>query len=190
VYNVLDFMEVTMLLTGEQLKLGPLREKDLDTLAKWYEDTAFLRFYDFHPAVPKTREQLAGIYKNGGSEEFIPLAVRKVKDDDLIGLVEIDGISYTNRFAWISIGLGVETERGRGYGYEALSLAIKFAFDELNLERLQLNVISYNTAGIRLYEKLGFKKEGVYREAVLRDGIRSDLYLYGLLRKEWTDTNV
>lgn len=175
-----------MLLMGKQLKLGPLREKDLDTLAKWYEDVEFLRFYDFHPATPKTREQLVSIYKNGGSDEFIPLAVRKTDDDELLGLVEIDGISYNNRFAWISIGLGSEAERGRGYGYEALSLAIRFAFNELNLERLQLNVISYNTAGIRLYEKLGFKKEGVYREAVLRDGNRSDLYLYGLLRKEWT----
>lgn len=179
-----------MLLTGKQLKLGPLREKDIDILAKWYEDTEFLRFYDFHPAVSKTRKQLEHIYKNGGSDEFIPFAVRKTEDDEMIGLVEIDAISYTNRFAWISVGLGASAERGRGYGYEALSLAIEFAFNELNLERLQLNVISYNTAGIRLYEKLGFKKEGVYREAVLRDGVRSDLYLYGILRREWTNKNV
>ena len=179
-----------MLLTGKQLKLGPLREKDLDILARWYEDTDFLRFYDFHPATPRTRIQLEEIYKSGGSDEFIPLAIRKNADDEMIGLTEIDGISYSNRFAWISIGLGASTERGRGYGFEALSLAIDFAFNEINLERLQLNVISYNTAGIKLYEKLGFKKEGIYREAVLRDGVRSDLYLYGLLRREWVKNNV
>ena len=108
----------------------------------------------------------------------------------MIGLVEIDGISYSNRFAWISIGFGADAERGKGYGFEALSMAINFAFNELNLERLQLNVISYNTAGIKLYEKLGFKKEGIYREAVLRDGVRSDLLLYGLLRREWKEENV
>ncbi len=178
------------MLSGKQLKLGPLREKDIEVLTRWYEDVEFLRFYDFHPAVPKSREQLNDIYKTGGSDEFIPLAVRKTENDELIGLVEIDGISYSNRFAWISIGLGVEAERGKGYGFEALSMAINFAFNELNLERLQLNVISYNAAGIKLYEKLGFKKEGVYREAVLRDGVRSDLLLYGLLRREWKEENV
>ena len=177
------------MLSGKHLKLGPLRGKDIEIIALWYEDINFLRFYDFHPAIPKTREQLNSIYKSGGSDEFIPLAVRKIEDEELIGLVEIDGISYSNRFAWISIGLGADTERGKGYGFEALSMAINFAFNELNLERLQLNVISYNTAGIKLYEKLGFNKEGVYREAVLRDGVRSDLLLYGLLRKEWKEEN-
>lgn len=174
-----------MLLSGKQVKLGPIRERDLDILSQWYEDGEFLRYYDFHPATPKTKEQLASIYKTGGSDTFIPLAIRKNEDEEMIGLVEIDGISYSNRFAWISIGLGSGAERGKGYGHEALTLAVNFAFNELNLERLQLNVISYNTPAIKLYEKLGFKKEGIYREAVLRDGIRSDLYLYGLLRREW-----
>jgi RimJ/RimL family protein N-acetyltransferase len=178
------------MLKGKQLKLGPLREKDIEILAKWYEDAAFLRYYDYNAAVPKTKEQLAGIYKNGGSDKFIPFAVRKIDNDELIGLIEIDNISYNNRFAWLSIGLGEETERGRGFGFESMSLAIEFAFDELNLERLQLNVISYNKAAVKLYEKLGFKKEGVYRELVLRDGVRSDLYLYGLLKREWKGKDV
>lgn len=185
-YNVLDFTgEARMMLTGSRLKLGPIRKNDIDVLAGWYEDIAFLRFYDFHPAVPKTRKQLEEIYKGGGSAEFIPFAVRKTDGGEMIGLVEIDGISYSNRFAWISVGFGKNAERGQGYGFEALSLAVNFAFNELNLERLQLNVISYNEAGIALYEKLGFQKEGSYREAVLRDGKRHDLYLYGLLRREW-----
>ncbi len=176
-----------MLLLGKRLKLSPLREDDINILADWYEDVAFLRFYDFHPALPKTKAQLMNIYKSGGSAEFIPFAIRKKDTEELIGLIEIDGISHNNRFAWISIGFGAEIERGKGYGYEALSLAIEYIFNELNLDRLQLNVISYNKAGIKLYEKLGFIKEGIYREAVFRDGVRSDLYLYGLLRREWIE---
>jgi RimJ/RimL family protein N-acetyltransferase len=174
-----------MLLKGKSVKLVPLREDDIPILASWYENVDFLRFYDFHPALPKTEAQLRKIYKGADSDKFIALAVREIESDALVGLVELDGISHTNRFAWISIGLGNEKSRGRGYGYEAMSLAIDYAFKELNLERLQLNVISYNEAGIRLYEKLGFIKEGVYRKAVLRDSRRHDLYLYGLLGKEW-----
>lgn len=174
-----------MLLKGQNLSLGALKEKDIDVLASWYENTEFLRFYDFHPALPKTREQLRKIYETEGNDTFIPFAIKLNETDKMIGLLEIDGISHSNRFAWISIGFGDYTQRGKGYGFEALSLATEFAFNELNLERLQLNVLSYNLAAIRLYEKIGFVKEGTYREAVLRDGKKHDLLLYGLLRKEW-----
>ncbi len=50
---------------------------------------------------------------------------------------------------------------------------------------MQLTVFSYNTRAIALYEKLGFQREGVYREFIQRDGARYDMYLYGLLRCEW-----
>ena len=178
-----------MLLKGKNINLGPLRENDIDILADWYENPDFLRFYDFHPALPKTKAQLIKIYEGNGDKTFVPMAVRLNTSGEFIGLIEIDGISVSNRFAWISIGFGDESARGKGYGREAMNLAIEFAFMELNLERLQLNVISYNTSAIALYEKIGFKKEGTYREAVQRDGSKYDLYLYGLLRREWRNND-
>lgn len=174
-----------MLLKSQNLSLGALQEKDVDILAGWYENTDFLRYYDFHPAVPKTREQLKKIYETGATDTFVPFAIRLIETGEMIGLLEIDGISQSNRFAWISIGFGNLSHRGKGFGYEALSMAVNFAFNELNLDRLQLNVIEYNKAAIKLYEKIGFVKEGVYREAVLRDGRKHNLLLYGLLRKDW-----
>ena len=59
------------------------------------------------------------------------------------------------------------------------------AFGELNLHRVQLTVFAYNERAIALYEKLGFVREGVYREFMACDGVRYDMYLYGLLRREW-----
>jgi RimJ/RimL family protein N-acetyltransferase len=53
---------------------------------------------------------------------------------------------------------------GKGYGYEAMQLVLRFAFDELNLHRVQLTVFSYNERVIVLYEKLGFQHKGKYRE--------------------------
>ncbi|MDW2877477.1 MULTISPECIES: GNAT family N-acetyltransferase [Bacillaceae] len=55
----------------------------------------------------------------------------------------------------------------------------------MNLHRLQLTVFSYNSRAIRLYEKFGFKKEGAFREFMERNGQRYDMFLYGLLRREW-----
>jgi RimJ/RimL family protein N-acetyltransferase len=80
------------------------------------------------------------------------------------------------------MGIGDRGAWGKGYGTEALRLALQYAFDELNLHRLTLTVIDYNERAIALYEKAGFRREGVFREFGQRDGKRYDMYLYGLLR--------
>ena len=66
-----------------------------------------------------------------------------------------------------------------------MDLILRFAFNELNLHRVQLTVFEYNDRAVAVYERLGFQREGVYREALYRDGVRYDMYLYGLLRREW-----
>ncbi|STA92047.1 GNAT family N-acetyltransferase [Clostridium cochlearium] len=103
--------------------------------------------------------------------------------------MEIEKISWSNGVGGIAIGIGDSSEWGKGYGSEALFLVMDFAFRELNLHRLQLITISYNERAIKSYEKLGFKKEGIYREAVNRDGKRYDIYLYGILKREWEELN-
>ncbi len=68
-----------------------------------------------------------------------------------------------------------------------MELILRFVFHELNLHRIQLTVFSYNERAVALYENLGFTREGVYREHLQRDGQRHDMYLYGLLRREWSE---
>jgi len=87
--------------------------------------------------------------------------------------------------AWLGIGIGMREYWDRGLGSEALALALRYAFHEMNLHRLTLTVLAYNTRAIHLYEKLGFRHEGTFREFGLRDGKRYDMLLYGLLRREW-----
>jgi len=78
--------------------------------------------------------------------------------------------------------LGKRKKEGKGYGKETIKLLLNYGFNELNLYRIQLNVLEFNIHAIHLYERFGFKKEGAFREFVLRDGNRYDLLLYGLLK--------
>ncbi|KAJ49882.1 RimJ/RimL family protein N-acetyltransferase [Clostridium tetanomorphum] len=175
------------LLKSNRIKITALREEDIDTVTKWYEDTKFLRVFDFNPASPlcreKIKEWLLGEVNNPNNYFFV---VRENSDGPMLGYVEIERISWNNGVGGIAIGIGDLKQCGKGYGTEALNLVMDFAFRELNLHRLQLITISYNERAINLYEKLGFKREGVYREAVFRDGKRYDMYLYGILDREWS----
>jgi RimJ/RimL family protein N-acetyltransferase len=183
-------MNSSSLFFGERVRLTALRPDDAQTMTHWYEDGEFGRLFDASAAFPKTERSIVKWLDEADRDQnSYALAIRQLYGDDLIGYVDISGIQWTHGTGWLAIGIGSPAHRGKGYGSEALSLALRFAFHELNLHRLQLTVFGYNQAAMRLYERLGFQREGVYREFLLRDGQRYDMLLYGLLVREWEAAN-
>jgi len=89
----------------------------------------------------------------------------------------------------MGIGIGDKAYWGRGVGTEVMNILLRYVFTELNLHRLSLTVFEYNQRAIRLYEKCGFKIEGINREYHFRDGRRWDLVSMGILREEWLALN-
>jgi len=174
------------LLRGDRVRLTAVDKRDLAAMAQWWADADFLRLYDAVPAYPKTEAQLAQRIEEGqkGDQVFL-FGIRLLASDELIGLLELDGILWTHGTTYLSIGIGPPGRRGQGLGYEAMRLGLRYAFRELNLYRVCVTVFSYNRPAITLYEKLGFIREGVYRQHLQRDGQRFDMFLYGLLRPEW-----
>jgi len=176
------------LLRGQRVRLTALDKADAGPARAWTEDANYLRLLDSAPALPRSMEQVTrDLERASGARNDITFAIRPVAGDELLGIAALAEIEWSNQVAWLSIGIGDRANWGKGYGREALALLIGFAFRELNLRRLQLTVFSYNTRAIALYEKLGFRREGVLREAILRDGQIYDIYCYGLLRREWQD---
>lgn len=96
--------------------------------------------------------------------------MRTIQDDQLIGFIVIHSIEWNNRAGLLSIGIGDPSFRNKGFGTNALQLMLRYAFCELNLNRVGLDVIEYNKRAIRAYERVGFQQEGRMREAVNRDG--------------------
>jgi RimJ/RimL family protein N-acetyltransferase len=174
------------LLSGDTIRLTAVEPGDMPALTRWYQDTQFLRLWDADVAVPLSEKQVCErVTEAQKSRTGYVFAIRKLDRDELLGMVELDGIVWSQRVGWLSIAIGDPAQRGQGTGYEALRLLLRFAFDELNLRRVQLTVFSYNEPAIRLYEKLGFRHEGTFRAFVQRDGALYDMLLYGLLRHEW-----
>lgn len=103
----------------------------------------------------------------------------------LIGCVRLWRVSRVNRNAKLTIFLGERARWGQGLGTEALRLGLRYAFDDLELERVELDVFSFNQRAIRSYEKVGFHQEGIRRGALYRDGDYHDILVMGIRRFEF-----
>jgi len=168
------------ILRGESLHMTGFRPEDDAYWNRVFEDGLYLRLVDSDTAFPH-----AGHAPSGASATSFAFSFRTLADDRLIGFGALHSIAWNNQTGRLAIGIGEERDRGKGYGREMLDLLLRYAFWELNLHRVGLDVSAYNTAAIRLYEAAGFKREGKCREDVFRDGRRYDRILMGILRREW-----
>jgi RimJ/RimL family protein N-acetyltransferase len=176
------------LFRGTHVRLTALTHDDLPTLVQWYQDSEFLRLFDSRPAYPKTEAELAKWLDELQKEkDTFAFAVRPLEGDELLGYLELDGLDWQHGVCGLGLGIGDRANWGQGYGHEATEMALQYAFDELNLHRVTVTVFSYNQRSMALFEKMGFQREGVFRERLQRDGKRYDMVLYGLLRREWED---
>ena len=175
------------LFRGAKVELTALSANDAPTIARWATDSDLLRLSDSRPAYPSSEAALAErLEEQRKNETEYHFGIRLAKSDELIGVLDLNGIEWQHGTSWLSISIGDRSNWGRGYGYEAMQLILAYAFQELNLHRVQLSVFDYNERAIALYEKLGFQREGVWRAWGERDGRRFDIHLYGLLRPEWS----
>jgi RimJ/RimL family protein N-acetyltransferase len=102
-----------------------------------------------------------------------------------IGLVSLTGIDAVHRRAELHLLIGRRDLHGRGLGTDAAVQMLRHAFRDLNLHRVFLSVLSSNAAAIRVYEKAGFRREGLAREAAYKGGRYEDLMEMAVLSHEF-----
>lgn len=116
--------------------------------------------------------------------DYMLLLFREKSDDRVMGyaLIRLDFKSNVFELRRIVI-----TEKAKGYGREALKAIIRYAFSETNTNRFWLDVYTEHTVGIKLYESLGMKKDGVLRQSYLSDRGYLDQCIYSILREEYKE---
>jgi RimJ/RimL family protein N-acetyltransferase len=173
------------LLEGHAVRLHPFTAEDVPELVRFDRDNGTTRLHLSNIAVPDGpdtwQRRIDRMASDPGCHAF---GIRRLMDDVLVGEATLSGTSINHRHA--GLGLLVAREfRGQGLGTEALRLLLAFAFDELNLHRVELGVFSYNVRAIQLYERVGFQHEGRAREWGRRDGAWFDLVNLAILEREW-----
>jgi len=119
-------------------------------------------------------------------DDRLDLAVVERETATWVGEVVIHDWDLDNRSCGFRIALG-ETGRDRGLGTEATSLIVDYVFDQIDdppVNRLALEVFDFNRRGIAVYEKLGFRREGVLRQALLWGGAFHDAIVMSIVRDD------
>ena len=173
------------MIRGERIYLRGVERADLNRGHDWMAD-------------PDLRATLAQRYPmslareadwveratRGQDTSEMSFAICLLEDDRHIGNCGLVAIDRDNRTATLGIFIGEGELRGRGLGADAVRTLCRFAFDEMDLYKIRLDVYSSNSAAIRTYEAVGFRSEGILREEAYREGRRVDMIRMGLLRGE------
>ena len=170
---------------GERVALGPLRRDLVPLYARWSNDFGTLRTLGDVPRGLPT-EAMDAIYEGAvGDEHAAGFTIYERDGWRPIGTCALVHIDERNRSAEFVIYIGEPGARGRGYGTEATRLTLDYAFVARGLYNVLLRVYAYNLAGIRTYQKAGFREIGRRREAHLMGGRLWDVLLMDCLATEF-----
>ena len=97
----------------------------------------------------------------------------------------IKNIDKKNDKGEFGIFIGEEEYLNRGYGSKVSRLAIDFAFNELNLNKVYARVLKKNKPSYNMFKKLGFHKDALLRKDVFIESKYHDVYIFSILKNEW-----
>ncbi len=174
-------------LEGDRLRLRWLTQADTDALFGIFSDPDVMRYWISLPFSGKAEaEQLVReIHELFESGTLFEWGVALRETDEVIGTATLAYIDRSNGRA--EIGYAIARPHWRqGYATEAIRLLLHYAFEEMNLRRIEADVDPRNEASLRTLERLGFRREGLLRERWNVGGEVQDALFLGLLRSEWS----
>src|SRR5918912_1731304 len=171
------------LLPREDVRLAPLEMKHAGAMFQWMRDPTVSANVGLRtvPTLEKTQAWIARALEDDSTRPYAVLL-----HDRHVGNVVLDRIDRVLASARLSVYIGEAGARGCGVGRTAIGLALRRAFDELELNKVWLTVHARNTAAITTYLAVGFVLEGVLRDEFVLDGKRLPALYMGVLAKDFS----
>ena len=178
-----------MIISGERVNIRAIEYEDLDFLKDIMNSPELEKMENgfYFPVSRGRQEQWYQEYLRSQSDNRF---IIETKEGRQIGYTCLLNIDWKNRKAHTGIKLYGMENYGKGFGTDSVLSIMKFAFYEMQLNRLEGFIIDYNHASKKLYlDKCGWKIEGVQREAVFKNGQYHDLIMVASLKSEFIETN-
>lgn len=178
-----------MQLETERLILREFEQDDWRTMAAWWRDPRYQRFYPERADIDAVVQELVGIFVESQAKQprrHWQLAIVLKDDGRMIGDVGIRINAPEHR----EVNIGYELhpdEWGQGLATEAATAIVRFGFEELGLHRIWAECIADNVASARVLTKLGMQREARFREHQWFRDRWWDTEIYAILDREWAE---
>jgi diamine N-acetyltransferase len=176
------------MLRGGLVYLRPAERTDIPNFVRWLSDERTTRNLALRSPIGLAMEErwFEDLLDHHGRDRWL-FVICRLFDGRAVGSLDLHEVDLTNGGAGLGIVIGDPADRSQGYGGDAIGALLDFAFDELRLERVWLDVYAQNPDARRLYERLGFVLEATFRHGVYRGGRFDDVHRMGILRAEWAE---
>ena len=173
------------MIEGKLVNLRAREMSDVDLMARWINDREVTRFMGGGYPWSSLAEEAFVRAQTTTPMAFTDLRFAiETKDGVHIGGCGLHRASPENRGAELGIMIGEKAYWSKGYGSDAVATVVRFAFEEMNLHRVELHVYDFNLRGQAAYRKCGFIEEGRMRDAHFAEGRFHDVVVMAVLRDE------
>ena len=171
---------------GDKIILAPVQREYLAHYVDWLNDWEVGKY--LAPGIPfsmNLEDETAWFEARRNDKNSLVFAILTQAEKALIGNCGLHNLDWKNRGCVFGIFIGDKTYWSKGYGSDAARTMVQYAFEQLGMNRVELEVYAFNPRAIRAYEKAGFQRDGIRRQALYRDGKFHDIYLMSVLREDW-----
>jgi len=169
-----------------RISIRKFEQCDIERKIRWINDPRNNRFlhYDLPLQYHKTLQWYQANKDNDRRYDGVILA-----DDVPVGLIGLLGIDSKNLKAEYYIALGEAAYKGKGVAKQASGQLLEYAFQVLKLNKVCLYTEKDNLAAQRLFERIGFQKEGLLREDLIYNNRKVDRLVYGITAEDFFNTH-
>jgi len=169
-----------------RIYLRALEIDDYIQINQWRNDPDTIKYLAGNVFfVSSEREKKSIENKIFDDSKHIYLGICDIKINKLIGYTNINNIDLRNQKAeWGGTLIGNKDYIGKGYGIEASSIMLRFLFNQYPIHKCYAYCLEEHPATSKLFELLGFKKDGLLRDEVFKNGEFKNMLLYSILREE------
>lgn len=139
-------------------------------------------FFSSMPALADEERYLTEMFTSGSD---LLLVIKTLDTDEFIGTIGLHEIEYGNETARIGIILFNTEIHGKGFAGKAIRLLVSYAFNELGLHKIYLNVFEENDNSRGIYKHLGFQEEGMLRKEYKLRGEYKNLVRMATIKEDW-----
>lgn len=171
--------------------LREIQRSDIPSINKWRNDSDLIDYLGspFRYINEEVDEKWFLHYMDNRNTSVRCAIIDDDNPQQIIGVISLTSIDWINRNCSLHIMIGDKRNQNKGAGSFAVCKMLEHAFLNMNMFRVELEVLETNQRAINLYKKAGFSEEGIHRACVFKNGEYCSMIHMSVLSPEWKGEN-